>query len=87
MTTTAATSPWVVHYRVAIADPHAHLYRVTLTVAQPAAGQVVSLPVWIPGSYLVREFSKHLQNLQAHQGRKAALVERAQVSSGRRCQV
>jgi predicted DsbA family dithiol-disulfide isomerase len=26
--------------------------------------------VWIPGSYLVREFSKHLQGLRATQGRK-----------------
>jgi predicted metalloprotease with PDZ domain len=27
----------------------------------------VSLPVWIPGSYLVREFAKNLQNLEAAQ--------------------
>ena len=56
------------HYRVEIADLHAHLFQVTLTIARPAALQRVSLPVWIPGSYLVREFSKNLQDLQAHQG-------------------
>ena len=56
------------HYRVEIGDLNAHLFRVTLTIARPAALQRVSLPVWIPGSYLVREFSKNLQNLQAHQG-------------------
>ena len=56
------------HYRVEAADPHAHLFHVTLTVARPAALQRVSLPVWIPGSYLVREFSKNLQGLQASQG-------------------
>ncbi len=55
------------HYRVEVADLNAHLYRVTLTIAEPAAGQRVSLPVWIPGSYLVREFSKNLQNLRARQ--------------------
>jgi predicted metalloprotease with PDZ domain len=44
------------HYAVEAASVHAHLFRVTLTVAQPAAQQQVSLPVWIPGSYLVREF-------------------------------
>ncbi|MDR3454948.1 MAG: peptidase M61 [Rhodoferax sp.] len=59
------------HYRVEVADLHAHLYRVTLTIAEPAAQQRVSLPVWIPGSYLVREFSKNLQQLQARQGTKA----------------
>ena len=57
-----------IHYRVECADLHAHLFRVTLTIARPAAGQEVSLPAWIPGSYLVREFAKNLQNLQARQG-------------------
>jgi predicted metalloprotease with PDZ domain len=57
-----------VHYRVEIANAHAHLFRVTLTVAKPKARQRLSLPVWIAGSYLVREFSKHLQNLSASQG-------------------
>ena len=56
------------HYRVEAASLHAHLFRITLTIARPAALQKVSLPVWIPGSYLVREFSKNLQHLQAHQG-------------------
>jgi predicted metalloprotease with PDZ domain len=57
-----------VHYRVEIANAHAHLFRVTLTVAKPQARQRLSLPVWIAGSYMVREFSKHLQNLSATQG-------------------
>ena len=57
-----------VHFRVEPADLHAHLFAVTLTVAAPAAKQELSLPVWIPGSYLVREFSKNLQSLQATQG-------------------
>ena len=34
----------------------------------------VSLPVWIPGSYLVREFAKHLSSLHATQGGKALKV-------------
>lgn len=62
------------HYRVEAADAHAHLWRVTLTVMRPAARQRVSLPVWIPGSYLVREFAQHLQRLQAlADGQPAAL--------------
>jgi predicted metalloprotease with PDZ domain len=59
------------HYRVTVLSRHAHLFAITLTIAKPAANQIVSLPVWIPGSYLVREFSKNLQELQAHQGRQA----------------
>ncbi|MCF8168049.1 MAG: peptidase M61 [Rhodoferax sp.] len=59
--------PCAIHYRVEIADLHAHLFGVTLYIAQPKSRQIVSLPVWIPGSYLVREFSKNLQGLSAWQ--------------------
>ena len=71
------------HYRVEIGDLHAHLFHITLTIARPAALQRVSLPVWIPGSYLVREFAKNLQGLQAQQGKgsPAALVEQLDKSS------
>ena len=66
-----------IHYRVECADRHAHLFAVTLTVDSPAALQCVSLPVWIPGSYLIREFAKNLQGLRATQGRKKlALTQR-----------
>jgi predicted metalloprotease with PDZ domain len=69
-----AARPAGPHYRVEAADPAAHLFHVTLTVPQPQAGQRVSLPAWIPGSYLVREFSKNLQKLTARQdGRPLAL--------------
>ena len=64
-----------IHYRVEVADLHAHLFQVTLTIAHPVAQQRVSLPVWIPGSYLVREFSKNLQELQGRQGRRAVLTQ------------
>ncbi len=63
-----------VGYRVRVQDRHAHLFQVTLTIAQPAAVQRLSLPAWIPGSYLVREFSKNLQRLQASQGAKAVAL-------------
>lgn len=61
-------------YSVRVQDLHAHLFAVTLTIAQPAALQRVSLPAWIPGSYLVREFSRNLQRLQARQGSKTVAL-------------
>lgn len=61
-------------YTIEAASLHAHLFRVTLTITKPAAQQTVSLPVWIPGSYLVREFSKNLQQLTARQGRRQLAV-------------
>lgn len=66
--------PAPVHYQVHIADLHAHLFGITLTIDHPAPTQELLLPVWIPGSYLVREFSKNLQDLQARQGRRRLAV-------------
>jgi predicted metalloprotease with PDZ domain len=64
----------MITYRIEIDDLHAHLYRVTLTVPAPAAAQRLSLPVWIPGSYLVREFARHLSGLDARQGRRRVVL-------------
>ena len=58
------------HYRIEAVDVHAHIYGVTLTIRQPAALQRVSLPVWIVGSYMVREFSKQLMGIRAQQGKR-----------------
>ena len=73
-------------YRIELADIAAHRYRVTLTLAGPAAEQDFSLPVWIPGSYLVREFAKHLSGIQARQGGRELPVEQLDKASWRvRC--
>ena len=65
-------APIRLSYRVSVRSLHAHLFAVALRIDKPAAQQRVSLPVWIAGSYLVREFSKHLQGLRAHQGEVSA---------------
>src|ERR1035437_9233365 len=57
-------------YSVRVQDPQAHLFHISLVIERPVAHQRVSLPVWIPGSYLVREFSRNLQRLQAFQSAK-----------------
>ena len=73
-------------YRVELADLAAHRYRVTLTLPGPAAEQDFSLPVWIPGSYLVREFAKHLSGLSARQAGRELAVEQLDKASWRvRC--
>ena len=41
-----------------------------------AAQQRLSLPVWIPGSYLVREFARHLSGLEALRALQDVLLER-----------
>ena len=67
MTKTTSAAP--VHCLVEADNMHAHTFSVTLRIDAPSAQQCVALPVWIPGSYLVREFSKNLSHLTAQQGR------------------
>ena len=73
-------------HRVDIADANAHLFRVTLEVLRPARELRLSLPVWIPGSYMVREFARHLSGLEARQGGVRREVEAIDKTSWRvRC--
>jgi predicted metalloprotease with PDZ domain len=55
-----------IHYTLTPFDPYGHLFEVELTISHPDPhGQIVSLPNWIPGSYMIRDFSKHLIGLKA----------------------
>ncbi|MFK5913197.1 MAG: PDZ domain-containing protein [Woeseiaceae bacterium] len=55
-----------IRYTVELYKPHAHLFKVTLDILSPAVkGQIVSLPTWIPGSYMIRDFSKNITTLRA----------------------
>ena len=64
-----------IHYQVTVDNAHAHLWRVTLFVQRPRSKQKFQLPVWIPGSYLVREFSKQLSGIEAIQDEKPVAVK------------
>jgi len=56
-----------IQYGVEVHQPGAHLFRVQLRVAHPAAsGQIFSMPAWIPGSYMIRDFARHIVDLRAH---------------------
>ena len=55
----------MLHYQIEFDDYRQHLIHVTLRfLADPT--QVLSLPTWIPGSYLIREFSKHIESARAY---------------------
>ena len=58
----------MIEFRIEASEPQRHRFQVTMTVPRPHPKQVLSLPVWIPGSYLVREFARHLTPLRASQG-------------------
>lgn len=55
-----------VRYHVVPSNPAGHVFTVTLTVDTPdPEGQILTLPAWIPGSYLVRDFAMHIVSLRA----------------------
>ena len=71
----------MIKYSVSLHDCHAHLFRVTLSVPAPAPAQKLSLPVWIPGSYLIREFARHLSGIEARQAGSPVVMEQVDKAS------
>jgi len=57
------------HYIVEPHDLAGHRLKITLKIAQAAKPtQVVGLPAWIPGSYLIRDFSRHVESIRGRHG-------------------
>ena len=53
-----------IQYNVSLSSVTAHTYTVSLFIQSPHVdGQVLTLPAWIPGSYMIRDFAKHVINL------------------------
>lgn len=53
-------------YTVALPNPASHLFEVTLQITHWSKPDLdLKMPVWTPGSYLVREYARHLQDFQA----------------------
>jgi predicted metalloprotease with PDZ domain len=56
-----------IQYTIWPADLHGHRFRVKLHIANPDPnGQILEMPSWIPGSYLIRDFSKHIESIEAY---------------------
>ncbi len=63
--TTPAYSPKLA-YEIAMSQPQTHLFEVKLTVSNWDREVLdLKMPVWTPGSYLVREYAKQLQDFGA----------------------
>jgi len=85
----AASMPWMmflssllsrimtIHYTITPKDLAGHLFKVTLQVARPdPQGQEFKLPAWIPGSYMLRDFARHIVQIKASSnGKKIALTK------------
>ncbi len=53
-------------YKVGMSQPTSHLFEVTLRLSNWQQDRLnLKMPVWTPGSYLVREYARHLQDFVA----------------------
>lgn len=56
-----------IRYRIEPSTPEAHLFSIECTIPQPSPdGETFALPAWIPGSYLIRDFARHIESFFAH---------------------
>ncbi len=73
-----------VRYTIVPTDPAAHLYEVTVEVEDPdPAGQVFSLPAWIPGSYMIRDYARHVVAIEASAAGRPVALEKVDKSTWR----
>ena len=58
-----------ISFTVSMSKPHTHLLEVEMHITESGATavneDVLEMPVWTPGSYLIREFERHVQNFSA----------------------
>ena len=62
------TSPVDISFTVAMPRPHTHLFEVEVFIKHTTTGpqeESLVIPVWTPGSYLIREFERQVQDFAA----------------------
>jgi len=65
VTTSAAAAP-AIHFEVSFKEPQAHYAEVKMEISDLRKDYIdVKMPVWTPGSYLVREYSRHVESVEA----------------------
>ena len=52
------------HHHIHAIDPKAHLFAITATLTNAQSNQIFSLPAWLPGSYMIRDFAKNIIDIQ-----------------------
>lgn len=54
------------YYTISTQQPSRHFFQVSLLIRQPEpTGQIVWLPNWILGSYMIRDFARHISSVKA----------------------
>lgn len=66
MTSTFAVSQPRIHFEVSFKEPQAHYAEIVMKIENLQRDFIdVKMPVWTPGSYLVREYAKNVEGLEA----------------------
>src|SRR5688572_9630100 len=73
----AVAAPDPIRYTLSFPAPQTHYVEVEATVPTGGRPQIeLEMAVWTPGSYLVREFSRHVENLTARASGETRPVEK-----------
>ncbi len=79
-----AKSQVKIGFEVSFIEPQAHYAEVEMTVSGLVKDHIdVKMPVWTPGSYLVREFSKSVEGFAASANGKALKYEKVKKNAWR----
>lgn len=67
----------MLHYQVQVHDANAHVFAVIIEIPVTQADQelTLSLPAWIPGSYMIRDFAKNITALRATMNGVAVAIQ------------
>jgi len=80
----AAKAQVKIGFEVSFKEPQAHYAEVQMNISGLAKDYVdVKMPVWTPGSYLVREFEKSVEEFKATAAGKAVKVEKVRKNTWR----
>ncbi len=71
----ASTSRATIQYEVSISHPEQHLFHVTMTIPDVNGEVAVQIPAW-NALYQIRDFSSHIQQVEAFEGTAKAPVEK-----------
>jgi len=71
----------LIRYRVRLADLDRHHFEIECRIDNPAVEQRVSLPAWIPGSYLLRDFARQVVGLEARSSGRTLPIEKVESST------
>ena len=73
-----------VNYKLSMPEPHTHYFNVEMEVVDLKAKSFdIKMPVWAPGSYLIREFAKSVEGVEASANSKALKIDKVNKNTWR----